>query len=395
MTTQAASQELAELRSRLHEIEASLLAIRSGAADALVGETGVLHLGGAEKPYITFFSAMNEGGVTLDRHGAILHGNPRFAALLEQPIECLRGRPFLDFVATDDRDRAAQLLESPTAGACEVALALPQGEALPVRLSLTTVDAGGQQFGCLVVTELRERVESERELKASMARLVAAEAQLRRQEHDLRTVYAHQQAAIEAERKHVAREVHDEMGQILTALRMETSLLQRELPAGGMAAARVEDMLALIESLFGSVRSIAGSLRPSTLDLGLIPAIEWLAQDFEQRWNIECAIDLGMRDIRVGEAYATTVFRIIQESLTNVARHSGASGVSISIEEQPGGMRLEIQDNGRGFDPAAKPGGFGMIGMRERVQELGGTLALHTAPLAGTHILIDLPFPGE
>lgn len=395
MPSEAARQELAELRSRLHEVEASLLAIRSGAADALVGESGVLHLGGAEKPYVTFFSAMNEGGVTLDRHGAILHGNPRFASLLEQPIECLRGRPFLDFVAAEDRGRAAHLLESPAAGACEVALALPQGAALPVRLSLTSVDAGSQQFGCLVVTELRERVESERELKASMARLIAAEAQLRRQEHDLRTVYAHQQAVIEAERKHVAREVHDEMGQILTALRMETSMLQRELPAGGMAAARVDDMLALIESLFGSVRSIAGSLRPSTLDLGLIPAIEWLAQDFERRWNIECAIDLGTRDIQVGEAYATTVFRIIQESLTNVARHSGASSVSISIEEQPGGMHLEIQDNGRGFDPAAKCGGFGMIGMRERVQELGGTLALHTAPLAGTKILIDLPFPGE
>lgn len=387
--------ELVELHRRLREAEASLQAIRSGAADALVDGNDVLHLGGAVKPYVTFFSAMNEGGVTLDRHGAILHSNPRFAAMLGQPIEQLRGRPFAAFVAAKDRERAAQLLGSVAAATCEVALEVWDGEALPVRLSLTVVDAGGQRFGCLVVTELRERVESERELKESMERLVAAESQLRRQERDLRTIYAHQQTAIEVERKHVAREVHDEMGQILTALRMELSLLQRELPEGARPVGRIDEIFQLIESLFKSVRSIAGSLRPPTLDLGLIPAIEWLAQDFETRWNIECALDMGVRDIRVDEAFATTVFRIIQESLTNVARHAQARSVSISLDRLPDRVRLEIQDNGRGFDPAAVDAGrFGLLGMRERVQELGGSLALRTSPESGTQILIDLPCPG-
>jgi PAS domain S-box-containing protein len=393
--TRQDDSELAELRSRLKEVEASLQAIRSGAADALFDGNDVLHLGGAAKPYVTFFSAMNEGGVTLDRHGAILHSNSRFAAMLGKPIDDLRGRPFAAFVAAADRERAARLLHSATTATCEVGLEAAPGDVLPVRLSLTAVDAGGQRFGCLVVTELRERVESERELKESMDRLVAAESQLRRQERDLRTIYAHQQTVIEVERKHVAREVHDEMGQILTALRMELSLLQRELPEDAKAAARVDEMFQLIEALFKSVRSIAGSLRPPTLDLGLVPAIEWLAQDFEKRWNIECALDMGVRDLRVDEAFATTVFRIIQESLTNVARHAEASSVSISLDRLPDGVRLEIQDNGRGFDPAAVDAGrFGLLGMRERVQELGGSLALRASPASGTLILIDLPCPG-
>lgn len=393
--TRQEDSEILELRSRLKEAEASLHAIRSGAADALVDGNDVLHLGGAAKPYVTFFSAMNEGGVTLDAKGVILHSNPRFAAMLGQPIEQLRGRPFAPFVIAEDRVRANELLHSATAGTCEVGLQVESGETLPVRLSLTAVDASGQQFGCLVVTELRERVESERELKESMDRLVAAESQLRRQERDLRTIYAHQQTAIEIERKHVAREVHDEMGQILTALRMELSLLQRELPEDTKAEGRLDEMFQLIESLFKSVRSIAGSLRPPTLDLGLIPAIEWLAQDFEKRWNIECALDMGVRDIRVGEAFATTVFRIIQESLTNVARHAEASSVSISLDRLPDRVHLEIQDNGRGFDPTSvDAGGFGLLGMRERVQELGGSLAVSTWPQNGTQILIDLPCPG-
>jgi signal transduction histidine kinase len=261
-------------------------------------------------------------------------------------------------------------------------LEVRQGDPLPVRLSLTTVDTEGQQYGCLVVTALKERVN--------------AEAQLRQHERDLRAMYSHQQSMIEVERKRVSREVHDELGQILTALRMETSLLQRELQGNDKAATRTYEMFQLIESMFKSVRSIAGNLRPSTLDLGLVPAIEWLAQDFEKRWAIDCALDIGQRDIQIGEAYATNVFRIIQESLTNVARHARASSVSISLEQREERIHLDIQDNGCGFEAdTSYIRGFGMIGMRERVQELGGNLVVHTAPDLGTQILIDLPLEGS
>lgn len=373
--------ELAELRARLHDAEAQLEAIRSGASDALVGETGVLYMDGAEKTYVTFFAAMNEGGVTLDRDGAILHGNACFAAMLGKTIDALRGQSFVEHVIASDRQRARALLAIADTGACEVSLAVPGADPLPVRLSMTTIDSSGQQYGCLVVTDLKDRV--------------MTEERLRHHEHELRAMYSHQQSTIEQERKRVAREIHDELGQILTALRMETSLLKRELPDLGPGAGRIGEMLLLIESLFKGVRSIAGNLRPPTLDLGLVPAIEWLTQDFSKRWQITCAFLACSEEIHVSEDFATTIFRIIQESLTNVARHAHAGAVRIVLEQTQSLIRLEIHDDGCGFTPASgEVAGFGMIGMRERVQELGGTLSIESELANGTRIIITIPHAG-
>jgi PAS domain S-box-containing protein len=378
---QASSPEIAELQARLHEAEAQLEALRSGASDALIGETGVLYLDGAEKTYVAFFGAMNEGGVTLDRNGAILHCNSRFAAMLGKSIDNLRRQSFIEHVIEADRQRAGALLATTDTGACEVSLAVPGADPLPVRLSMTTIDSDGQQYGCLVVTDLKDRV--------------VAEHQLRQHEHDLRAIYSHQQSMIEVERKRVAREVHDELGQILTALRMETSLLKRELPDARQAAKRVGEMLQLIESLFKGVRSIAGNLRPPTLDLGLVPALEWLTQDFSRRWQIACSFIACSEEIPVGEDFATTIFRIIQESLTNVARHAHANTVRIVLEQKPDFIHLEIHDDGCGFIPGSGDGvGFGMIGMRERVQELGGTLLIESELARGTRIIITIPHAG-
>lgn len=511
------TREVAELRTRLAEAEAALDAIRSGAADAFIGDSGnVFHLNGSENPYVTFFGAMNEGGVTLDSSGAILHGNPRFVAMIGRPIEALRGASFLSCIASGDRTRVAELLESNMTTACEVALDVAGG-APPVRLSLKTVNTGLQRFYCVVVTDLSEHAKAEAELREAMERQREAEIQLRQRERDLRSIldhvpsmigywdknlrnrfgnypyqvwfdvdpgqmsgkhirevigeelyqlnlpyiqatlrgehqifersitipntedvrhslthyipdivegevqgfyvlvtditaakegeaairdsevrlramYANLQAMVEAERKHVAREVHDELGQSLTALRMETSVLQCELHGQQKPLMRLDEMRLLIEDMFKSVRSISSNLRPSTLDLGLVPAIEWLAGDFEKRWKIDCALDIDPREIQASDTYATTVFRLVQESLTNVARHAHATGVSISLQQSQDRIHLEIHDNGCGFDYGKeKTSGFGMVGMRERVLELGGVLAVLSAPDQGTHISIDLP----
>lgn len=210
-------------------------------------------------------------------------------------------------------------------------------------------------------------------------------------EEQRRAVYAHQQAIVEAERKRMAREVHDELGQRLTALRFELSLLRRELPDGSLQA-RIGTMLDLIESLFHGVRSIAGNLRPATLELGLAPAIEWLLQDFERRWKISCRLDIGGPRIAVGETTALAAIRILQESLTNVARHAAATRVDVRLEERERQLLLEIRDDGRGFDPAAvAPGHLGLLGMRERVDELNGKFSVDSAPEHGTRIHILLP----
>jgi signal transduction histidine kinase len=176
---------------------------------------------------------------------------------------------------------------------------------------------------------------------------------------------------------------------------METSLLRRELPDARQAAKRVSEMMQLIESLFKGVRSIAGNLRPPTLDLGLVPAIEWLTQDFARRWQIACSFNARTEEIPVGDDFATTIFRIIQESLTNVARHAQASAVRIVLEQMPDFIHLEIHDDGCGFIPGSADNvGFGMIGMRERVQELGGTLLIESELTRGTRIIITIPHAG-
>ena len=509
--------ELIDLRTRLAEAEAALDAIRSGTVDAFIGESGdVFPLSGSEKPYFTFFAAMNEGGVTLDSSGAILHGNPRFVAMIGRPIDQLRGASFLACLVEESRARVADLLACNATAACEVLLDTSVG-ALPVRLSLKTVDTNLRQFRCLVLTDLSARAKAETDLRAAMARQRETEIQLRQRERDLcsildhipsmvgywdsklrnrfgnhtyqswfgvdlarmsgkhlrevigeeryrfnlpyieaalrgesqifecafpvrdaaeimhtlthlvpdsvdgvvqgfyvletditaakageaairdseerlRATYANLQSMVEAERKHVAREVHDELGQVLTALRMETSMLQYELQGQQEPLLRVDEMRLLIEGMFKTVRSIAGNLRPSALDLGLVPAIEWLAEDFEKRWHIDCALDIDPREIQVSDAYSTTLFRVIQESLTNVARHAGASSVSISLVQSRGRLHLEIRDNGCGFvRDLDRITGFGMIGMRERVLELGGVLTVQSAPEQGTTIFIGLP----
>lgn len=145
--------DIADLHARLRDAEDALVALRSGAADALLGETGVFYLKGAERPYVTFFSAMNEGGVTLDGAGVILHCNPRFAAMAGHDVGDMRGRRLLDLIVAADRPQIADLLASPTAGACDVTLAAASGS-LPVQLSLTPLHEGNLRLGCLVVTDM-------------------------------------------------------------------------------------------------------------------------------------------------------------------------------------------------------------------------------------------------
>jgi len=153
------------LRARLADAEDALAALRTGAADALLGETGVLYLSGADETYVTFFGAMNEGGVTLDGTGAILHCNKRFAEMMGRTVRLLRGKSILTCIGSRNRVEATRLLAHSTAGACEVDLLGPYGSFRPVRLSLTRLDASARRFACLVITDLTERMLVEHDLE--------------------------------------------------------------------------------------------------------------------------------------------------------------------------------------------------------------------------------------
>lgn len=211
----------------------------------------------------------------------------------------------------------------------------------------------------------------------------------------LRELSSHQKTLIEEERKRIAREVHDELGQRLTALKMEISLLRLSFGNNPELLHIAEEMRTLADGTIDVVRQIASNLRPAALDLGLVAAIEWLAEDLQLRSEIRCELEIGSEEIHMDELPATVAFRVVQESLTNVARHSGASAVRIALREAGGQLHLRIQDNGKGFDPAAGTPreGFGLLGMRERVLALNGGLQIDSTPGHGTTVSIDIPLP--
>ena len=158
-------RQISELRTRLADTEATLTALRSGAADALLGETGVLYLNEADKTYVTFFSTMNEGGVTLDGAGVILYCNPRFAAMMQLPVNELHGKSLLSCVVAADRDQVVALLACQGAVMCKARLAVTPLSELAVQLSVTPLNADRKHFGCLVVTDLTERMLAEDKLE--------------------------------------------------------------------------------------------------------------------------------------------------------------------------------------------------------------------------------------
>lgn len=219
----------------------------------------------------------------------------------------------------------------------------------------------------------------------------------------LRALTGHIEAAREDERTAMAREIHDELGQALTAMKMDVAWLGRHvLPAQGTAAAaldaRISGMSALIDSVVQQVRRISTELRPGVLDdLGLSAAIEWQTRDFSQRSGLRCTVHSNVSEKRFERNLSTAVFRILQEALTNVARHARATRVDVSLLETDGRLRLEILDDGLGITAGAlsRSKSFGLLGMRERAHRLGGTLSVSRRPEQGTAIVVDMPLNAE
>ncbi|MES2117395.1 MAG: response regulator [Pseudomonadota bacterium] len=209
----------------------------------------------------------------------------------------------------------------------------------------------------------------------------------------LRELGAHRESVREDERKRIARELHDELGQSLTALRMTAALLRvrfgAQLPE---LNAHVRGMTELVDRTIGVVRNVATSLRPAVLDMGIGSALEWLAEEFRRHGTAACRLTLDLRRQELSEQQAVTVFRIVQESLTNVARHAAASGVTVALRCRGRTCTLEVSDDGRGFDPAAaRPHSFGLLGIRERVLTLGGRLQVDSTPGGGTRLAVSFP----
>lgn len=201
----------------------------------------------------------------------------------------------------------------------------------------------------------------------------------------------------ENEQKRIARELHDDLGQQLTALKMSVALIESQvdpLDASGQLVVQIHDMQAQIDSMALSLRRIAADLRPPLLDdLGLIAALDWLVEDFTRRYGVRAAVHTETGDVEFDDFASTAVFRIVQEALTNVARHAQANQVRIELICHADSCSLEIEDNGVGaaLSVASEKKTFGLLGIRERVRQLDGTVSLFSAPGCGFRIFIALP----
>lgn len=349
----------------------------------------------SEKMLRDITSALGEGILVQDREGRLIFMNPEAERLL--------GWSELELLGVDVHDRIHRLrsdgspfpkeeclIQSMTPFGsfyrCEADVFVRRdGTVFPVSYVATPLMEGGEMVA--VVTAFQDITERKR-----------SENQLRESRRHLRELSAFLQNVREEERARIARELHDELGQALTALRIDLDWLdarlpEKEMPVGKKLAQMQEQVAQTVES----VRRIAQDLRPGVLDdLGLAAAIEWHAEQFEARTGITCVLNMNREEFELREQIATSVFRIIQEALTNVARHAGASRVTIVVNEETEGIRLEVLDDGKGFDATRKPGkkSYGLLGIRERVNMLCGEAGIVSAIGHGTAVRAWIPFEG-
>lgn len=230
---------------------------------------------------------------------------------------------------------------------------------------------------------------------STLVHLRRLEGQSQRAESELRRLSGQLRSAQEQERKFLSRELHDQVGQMLTAVRMELSHLARlHGNADSEVSARIAAAKGVIEEALRMVRNIAMLLRPSMLDdLGLVPALQWLIREMTRSSGIVTESWIAPELDRLPEAHRTCIYRVVQEALTNAVRHSAASRIQVKFLLEMGELRGWITDNGRGFDARRTPKALGLLGMEERVRELGGTLIIDSEPGKGTRIELRLLVP--
>ena len=223
--------------------------------------------------------------------------------------------------------------------------------------------------------------------------LKESERRLSESQRMLRQLATRNDAVREEERKYLTREIHDELGQYLSALRMGVSVLEMQFGGGNPALSeRTRTLTGLVDSTIQVVRDIVGRLRPAVVDMGVVPALEWLVEQFRKSDAANCQLHVNESSIELDEVRAIELFRIVQESLTNVRRHAAASRVDITLSLVETQFLLEVSDNGCGFDPQQKKHqSFGLVGIRERALKLGGCVDIDSAPNRGTRLKVRFP----
>jgi PAS domain S-box-containing protein len=380
-----------ELLARLKTSEETLAAIQSGEVDALMvfGRRGeqVVTLKGGEPAYRMLVEAMSEGAATLSSDGAVLYANRKFAEMIHRPPEKVVGIAVQSLVDEGERGRFGTFLATAHRGVAkgEFNLHASNGSLVPVHLSLNRFRGyEGNALG-MVVTDLSEQKRNQAE-------------EIRQAKTMHRLLLAREFSAQEEERRRIARELHDEAGQLLTSLLVGLGTLEYSRNIAD-AKAQGHRLREITSKALDEIGRLARGLHPAVLyDHGLGVALSRYVTEYAKTHNI--AVDLkldGLDSCNLQPEVQIRLYRILQEALTNVARHAEAKAVSIVFARSAKALQVAVIDNGRGFDAkavAVSSSRLGMQGMRERAAMLGGTVSI-TSKGTGTRILVQIPLIGQ
>lgn len=325
-------------------------------------------------------------GIFIHQNGMFVFVNDKFAKMHGYKPEELLHKEHWVLVHPDERkllkEFAMKRLEGkPVPQQYEVRRMTKDGKTIWCEMMATVIQYRGKPAIMGNVTDITERK--------------LAESAIKKSEEQLRNLTSYLQKVGEIERTNIAREIHDELGQTLTVLKMDLSWLSRRLEDNQISLLEKTDAMShLISKTIQTVKKISTELRPGLLDdLGLSAAIEWQAEEFQKRTGIKCKISMEPKDITFDRDRNTAIFRIFQETLTNIARHAGATEVSVSLKQKVGRIELTVRDNGRGIteEELANPKSFGLIGIRERVKIFGGNNTIKGVPGQGTTVTVRMP----
>jgi len=311
--------------------------------------------------------------------------NTSFQKLTGFSEDELIGMDSLKYVFPEDRnlvrENALQMLKGSLPSPFEFRVILKSGEVRWIVETVTSIKYHKRRALLGYYMDITERKRAEEALKAS---------------HDqLRNLSIYLQTVREEERTRIAREIHDELGQVLTALKMDLSWLGNRLSKDQQSLfEKTKSMSELIDMTIQTIKKISSELRPSLLDdLGLAAAIEWQTEEFQKRTGIECKVALNSEDTVLNPDLSTTIFRIFQETLTNIARHANATKVKAGLKENAGKIILGVKDNGKGITrkQISDHKSLGLIGIRERARFWGGKVKISGIRDKGTTVTVSIP----
>ncbi|MGA7399257.1 MAG: histidine kinase [Candidatus Sulfotelmatobacter sp.] len=359
--------EFVSSKQLMEEAEQTLRAIQYGTVDAFVVEEPEGHrvytLEGSDLPYSTLVEKMQQGAAMLDARGYIVYCNLSLAQLLGVPRETVIGRLLLEFVASEDQSAYQRLLDQNqiVSNEGEIRLQLADGSRIPANFSFTLLSRDKSATGVLItdLTSQKQQIEFASRLQNMQ----------------------------DEERRRLARELHDSVGQTLAALSMNISVVQSQShKLDSFGARAVSENAQLVEQVSREIRTISHLLHPPLLDVaGLASALRWYADGFAERSNIKVDVEIATDFGRLPDELEIAIFRIVQECLTNIHRHSGSATAAIRLQQEGNSIIVKVQDSGRGI-PQEKQheliesgrGGVGFAGMRERLRRIGGTLEIQS-----------------